>query len=185
MATPIKCLIYYIEEKRLPGHIETLGEFFYYTGSCSDETVLDKIKSNFINQMEILEKSGFAGVCSDSLECNVGNVSVTCGPSTRKKRSADGLPIRSVRSGSEIRVEIKIASAWQNSNVSTTASLNISRHIQHRMFDKIIDIGKEGKLTVDGIGPSAESFVLGYSAPVCAAGLFLRQDTLTCGKINQ
>nr|XP_022289245.1 sushi, von Willebrand factor type A, EGF and pentraxin domain-containing protein 1-like isoform X2 [Crassostrea virginica] len=171
-------------EKRLPGHVETLGEFFYYTGSCSDETVLDKIKSNFIKQMEILEKSGFAGVCSDSLECNVGNVSVTCGPSTRKKRSADGLPIRSVRSGSEIRVEIKIASAWQNSNISTTDSLNTAKQIQQRMFDKIIDISKEGKLTVDGIVPSPESFVLGYSASVCAAGLFLRQDTLTCVPCN-
>ena len=165
--------------------METLGEFFYYTGSCSDETVLDKIKSNFIKQMEILEKSGFAGVCSDSLECNVGNVSVTCGPSTRKKRSADGLPIRSVRSGSEIRVEIKIASAWPNSNISTTDSLNTAKQIQQRMFDKIIDISKEGKLTVDGIVPSAENFVLGYSASVCAAGLFLRQDTLTCGEMIQ
>ena len=142
---------------------------------------MDRIKSNFIKNIEILEKTGFAGVCSDLQECNVGHVLVICGPSTRKRRFADDLS-RSVRSGSEIRVEIKIKSAWQISNVSTIDSLKIARQVQQGIFDKIIDISKEGKLTVDGIVPSTDSFVLGYSGSVCAGGLFLRQDTLTCGK---
>nr|XP_022288701.1 sushi, von Willebrand factor type A, EGF and pentraxin domain-containing protein 1-like isoform X2 [Crassostrea virginica] len=166
-------------EKRLPGHVETLGEFFYYTGSCDDATVLDKIKSNFINQMEILETKGFAGVCSDSLECNVKNVSVTCGPRTRKRRSLE-YSVRSKRSGSEIRVEIKISSKWPLSNVSTIDSLNMAKKIQQNIFDKIQDISKEGKLTVEGISPDDESFVLGYSASVCDVALYLRQDILTC-----
>lgn len=170
-------------EKRLPGHVETLGEFFYYTGSCDDATVLDKIKSNFINQMEILETKGFAGVCSDSLECNVKNVSVTCGPRTRKRRSLE-YSVRSKRSGSEIRVEIKISSKWPLSNVSTIDSLNMAKKIQQNIFDKIQDISKEGKLTVEGISPDDESFVLGYSASVCDVALYLRQDILTCGKYS-
>ena len=131
--------------------------------------------------MEILEKEGYAGVCSDSLECNVKNVSVTCGPRTRKRRSLE-YSVRSKRSGSEIRVEIKISSKWPISNISTINSLNMAKKIQQKIFNKIQDISKEGKLTVEGISPDDESFVLGYSASVCDVALYLRQDILTCGK---
>lgn len=166
-------------EKRLPGHIETLGEFFYYLGSCEDKTVLEQIKSNFINQMEILEQNGFAGVCSDAQECNVGNVSVTCGQTNRKRRSVEDF-IRFKRSSYEIRVEIKISSAWENTNSSQADSFKFAKQIQKEMFQKIKDISESGKLTVKGFAPSTDSFVLGYSVPTCTKGLLIRMDTLSC-----
>lgn len=166
-------------EKRLPGYAGTLVEFFYYTGSCKDETVLDQIKSNFINQMEILEQNGYAGVCSDAQECNVGNVSVTCGRTYRKRRSVEDF-IRLKRSSYEIRVEIRISSALQNTNSSQRESLKFARQIQQKIFEKIKDISESGKLTVNGLAPSMDSFVLGYSVPTCDKGLLIRMDTLSC-----
>lgn len=169
-------------ESRLPGHIETLGEFFYYTGSCSDPTVLEEIKLNFIQQMKILEKNGYAGVCSDTLQCNVGNVSVTCGPRSRKRRSinSDEISGRFKRSDSEIRVEIKISSLFLNSNSSTSDSFEFAKQIQKNILKKIEEVSNSGKLTVSGLTPNAGSFVLGFSAPVCPEGLYIRMSSLSC-----
>lgn len=169
-------------ESRLPGHIETLGEFFYYIGSCNDPTVLDQIKLNFIQQMEILEKNGYAGVCSDTLQCNVGNVTVTCGPSSRKRRSieSDEIPDRFKRGDNAIRVEIKISSLFTNSNYSVSDSFEFAKQIQKNIFDKIKDVSNSGKLTVNGLAPDAETFVIGFSAPVCPEGLYIRLSSLSC-----
>jgi hypothetical protein len=172
-------------ELRLPGHIETLGEFFYYTGSCGDGTVLEQIKSNFIEQMKYLENNGFAGVCSDLNQCNVGNVSVTCGPSSsRKRRSLDSEidNIRLKRAGSEIRVEIRLTSAWQNSNSSKSASFEFAKNIQKQIFDRVQDLSRTGKLTVNGLAPDSGSFVMGNPNPVCPDGLSIRLNSLTCGQ---
>lgn len=171
-------------ESRLPGHIETLGEFFYYTGSCNDPTVLEEIKLNFIQQMEILEKNGYAGVCSDTLECNVGNVSVTCGPSSRKRRSIESDEIfdRFKRGDNAIRVEIKISSLFTNSNSSVSDSFEFAKQIQNNIFDKIKDVSNSGKLTINGLSPDAETFTIGFSAPVCPEGLYIRLSSLSCGK---
>ncbi|XP_056008481.1 uncharacterized protein LOC125664654 [Ostrea edulis] len=170
-------------EIRLPGYIETLGEFFYYTGTCGDGTASEQIKSNFIKQMEYLEKNGFAGVCSDSNQCNVGNVSVTCGPSSsRGRRSLDsGInTVRLKRASSEIRVEIRLSSVWQISNSSKSDSFEFAKKIQKQMFGQVQDLSRTGKLTVNGLTPDSESFLLGYSAPLCPEGLSLRMTTLTC-----
>lgn len=169
-------------ESRLPGRIETLGEFFYYTGSCSDPTVLEEIKLNFIQQMEILEKNGYAGVCSDTLQCNVGNVSVTCGPSSRKRRSikSDEISDRFKRGNDAIRVEIKISSLFTNSNSSVSDSFKFAKQIQNNIFDKIKDVSNSGKLTVSGLSPDAETFTIGFSAPVCPEGLYIRLSSLSC-----
>lgn len=169
-------------ESRLPGHIETLGEFFYYTGSCNDPTVLEEIKLNFIQQMEILEKNGYAGVCSDTLECNVGNVSVTCGPSSRKRRSIESDEIfdRFKRGDNAIRVEIKISSLFTNSNSSVSDSFEFAKQIQNNIFDKIKDVSNSGKLTINGLSPDAETFTIGFSAPVCPEGLYIRLSSLSC-----
>lgn len=174
----------YISESRLPGHIETLGEFFYYTGSCSDTIVLDQIKRNFIQQMEILEKNGYSGVCSDTLQCNVGNVSVVCGPSLRKRRSieSDENSDRFKRADSEIRVEITISSLFLNSNATASDSFEYAKEIQKHIFEKIQDVSNSGKLNVNGLVPDAGSFVLGFSAPVCPEGLYIRMSSLSCGK---
>lgn len=180
----INYTVNYISESRLPGHIETLGEFFYYTGSCSDPTVLEQIKLNFIQQIEKMEKNGYAGVCSDTLQCNVGNVSVTCGPSSRKRRSieSDEIFSRFKRADREIRVEIKISSLFLNSNITASDSFEFAKQIQKNIFEKIQDVSNSGKLNVNGMAPDAGSFVLGFSAPVCQEGLYIRMSSLSCGK---
>lgn len=134
--------------------------------------------------MEILEKNGYAGVCSDTLQCNVGNVSVTCGPRSRKRRSieSDEISGRFKRADSEIRVEIKISSLFLNSNSSTSDSFEFAKQIQKNILKKIEEVSNSGKLTVSGLIPDAGSFVLGFSAPVCPEGLYIRMSSLSCGK---
>lgn len=134
--------------------------------------------------MEIMEKDGYAGVCSDTLQCNVGNVTVTCGPSSRKRRSveSDEIPGRFKRADNAIRVEIKISSLFTNSNSSVSDSFEFAKQIQKNIFDKIQDLSNSGKLTVNRLVPDGGSFVLGFSAPVCPDGLYIRMSSLTCGK---
>lgn len=134
--------------------------------------------------MEILEKNGYAGVCSDTLQCNVGNVSVTCGPSSRKRRSvkSDEISDRFKRGDNAIRVEIKISSLFTNSNSSVSDSFEFAKQIQNNIFDKIKDVSNSGKLTVSGLSPDAETFTIGFSAPVCPEGLYIRLSSLSCGK---
>ena len=148
----------------------------YYTGSCDDATVLEKIKSNFINEI------GKLILCEGKKNnCTVEFVLVTCGPRTRTRRSLEH-NVRSTRSDSEIRVEINIFVTWPFSNVSTSDSFNIAKKLVQTIFHQIKNISKEGKLTVEGISPDDESFVLGYARPVCDDGLYLRQNTISCGK---
>lgn len=134
--------------------------------------------------MEKLETNGYAGVCSDTLQCNVGNVSVTCGPSSRKRRSieSDEISGRFKRADSEIRVEIKMSSLFLNSNSSASASFEFAKQIQENIFKKIQDISNSGMLTVNGLAPDSGSFVLGFPAPVCPEGLYIRMSSLSCGK---
>lgn len=134
--------------------------------------------------MEILEKNGYAGVCSDTLQCNVGNVSVTCGPSSRKRRSveSDEISDRFKRGKNAIRVEIKISSLFTNSNFSVSDSFEFAKQFQKNIFDKIRDVSNSGQLTVNGLAPDAETFALGVSVPVCPEGLYIRLSSLSCGK---
>lgn len=134
--------------------------------------------------MKKLETNGYAGVCSDSLQCNVGNVSVTCGPSSRKRRSieSDEISGRFKRADNEIRVEIAISSLFLNSNSSAADSFEFAKQIQKNIFKKIQDIGNSGMLTVNGLAPDSGSFILGFSAPVCPEGLYIRMSSLSCGK---
>jgi hypothetical protein len=174
----------YVLEFRLPGHVETLGEFFYYTGSCDDDTVLDQIKNNFIKEVENLKKNGFGGVCSNSSQCNLGNVSVTCGPIfSRRRRASDSemQNIRMKRAGSEILVEVRLSSVFQNSSTSRSDSFTIAKDIQKEMFHEVKRLSRNGKLTVNGLIPDQESFALGLSVPVCPESLSIRMHTFTCG----
>lgn len=157
-----------------------MGEFFYYTGSCEDETVLDQIKSNFINQ---IKENDQGNVCSDAQICNVGNVFVTCGRTSRKRRSVEDV-IRFKRSNYEIPVEIRISSTWQNTHSSQTDSFKFAKQIHEKIFQTIKEMSESGKLTVNGLAPSTDSFVLGYTIPTCTEGLLIRMDTLSCGKLN-
>lgn len=167
-------------ERKLPRQLGTLGEFFYYTGNCNDLTVLNQIKSNFISQLKILnDKKGYKNVCVNITECNVENVEVTCGPVLRKRRSLFSY-IRRKRSNYEIRVELEISSAWQNTNYSHTNFYELTKQAHRFFFEKIKELGSSGKLNVNELVPVTESFAVGYTFPKCADGLLIRLGTLSC-----
>lgn len=163
------------------------GEFFYYTGDCSDPTVLTEIKDNFIKHMQKEEVSGFGGVCPSHIECNVNNTVVTCGQiSGRKKRTVReerGVHVHK-RSTHEIRVEISLDTTWYNFNSSNGDTFRFLENLQTKMFDVVKQLGSNGDLTVRGLSPDANSFQLGFSDASCPDGTALRWNTLTCGKRN-
>lgn len=164
-------------EKRPPNTLETYGEFSYYTGTCEDERVLEQIKSNFVKQSK--ERKHPLINCSDAQKCKIENVSVTCGQTSRKRRSIKDI-IRFKRSNYEIRVEIIISSIWQNTNSSQTESYTFAKKIHENIFQTIKEMGESGKLTVNGLAPITDSFVLGYTVPTCTKGLMIRMDILSC-----
>lgn len=142
---------------------------------------MNQIKSNFISQLKILnDKKGYKNVCVNITECNVENVEVTCGPVLRKRRSLFSY-IRRKRSNYEIRVELEISSAWQNTNYSHTNFYELTKQAHRFFFEKIKELGSSGKLNVNELVPVTESFAVGYTFPKCADGLLIRLGTLSCG----
>lgn len=162
-----------------------LGEFFYYTGDCNDPTVLEEIKNNFINQMQRLESQGWNGVCPSQIDCNVNNTEVTCGPvSGKKKRDVNSVleHVFHKRSTHEIRVEVKLTTTWYNFNSTGSSTFYFLEEVQKKVFDVMKLSATAGNLTVRGLSPDINSFVLGYSDPDCPKGTFVRWSTLSCGK---
>ena len=61
-----------------------LSELNYYSGDCSSPATQEQIKEQFIM---LLNQSAYSDICTaDSADCHVGNVQVTCGPSSRRRR---------------------------------------------------------------------------------------------------
>ncbi|XP_048737006.2 sushi, von Willebrand factor type A, EGF and pentraxin domain-containing protein 1-like isoform X2 [Ostrea edulis] len=170
-------------DRRNPRRTMLPGEFFYYTGDCSDPTVLTEIKDNFIKHMQKEEVSGFGGVCPSHIECNVNNTVVTCGQiSGRKKRTVReerGVHVHK-RSTHEIRVEISLDTTWYNFNSSNGDTFRFLENLQTKMFDVVKQLGSNGDLTVRGLSPDVNSFQLGFSDASCPDGTALRWNTLTC-----
>lgn len=159
-----------------------LGEFFYYTGDCNDPTVLDEIKQNFINQMQLLEAQGWNGVCPSQIDCNVNNTEVTCGPVNGKKKRDVLDVLRGKRSTHEIRVEVTMTTTWYNFNSTGGTTFYFLEDVQKKVYDVVKATAAAGNLTVRGLSPDISSFALGYSNPNCPDGTIIRWSTLTCGK---
>uniref|UniRef100_K1QIC0 Sushi, von Willebrand factor type A, EGF and pentraxin domain-containing protein 1 n=1 Tax=Magallana gigas TaxID=29159 RepID=K1QIC0_MAGGI len=168
---------------RRPDMTTVLGEFFYYTGDCNDPTVLVEIKSNFINQMQLLESQGWNGVCPSQIDCNVNNTEVTCGPvSGKKKRDINYVMehVMSKRSTHEIRVEVKLATTWYDFNSTGGSTFYFLEEVQKKVFEVMKSSATAGNLTVSGLSPDISSFALGYSDPDCPQGTFVRWSSLGC-----
>ncbi|XP_048736999.2 sushi, von Willebrand factor type A, EGF and pentraxin domain-containing protein 1-like isoform X2 [Ostrea edulis] len=165
---------------RRPGMTTVLGEFFYYTGDCNDPTVLDEIKQNFINQMQLLEAQGWNGVCPSQIDCNVNNTEVTCGPVNGKKKRDVLDVLRGKRSTHEIRVEVTMTTTWYNFNSTGGTTFYFLEDVQKKVYDVVKATAAAGNLTVRGLSPDISSFALGYSNPNCPDGTIIRWSTLTC-----
>ncbi|XP_056020419.1 serine-rich adhesin for platelets-like isoform X3 [Ostrea edulis] len=165
---------------RRPGMTTLIGEFFYYTGDCNDPTVLDEIKHNFINQMQLLEAQGWNGVCPSQIDCNVNNTEVTCGPVNGKKKRDVFNILRGKRSTHEIRVEVTMTTTWYDFNSTGATTFYFLEDVQKNMFNVIKSVASSGDLTVGGMVPDTNSFAIGWSDPNCPEGSIVRWSTLTC-----
>ncbi|CAC5393166.1 unnamed protein product [Mytilus coruscus] len=107
--------------------------FFYYDGDCSNQSVQNSIKQNFVDVMEHLESSeGWDNICP--AYCTVEGVNVTCGAQNgrRRKRSSSDL----------IVLSFTIISEWQendvlqgNDNIMTNLSDFMKTKVDEGAFD--------------------------------------------------
>ncbi|XP_076471369.1 uncharacterized protein LOC143301165 [Babylonia areolata] len=79
-----------------PNRAKLPSEFYYFTGSCSMST--REIKDNFI---AALQNSKYQDACVNVPTCTVDNIQVTCGPTARRRRSAEDGGDEGVLEGSE------------------------------------------------------------------------------------
>lgn len=93
----------------LPGEL-----FYYYSGDCTNASVQEKIKNNFVEVMENLEGTdGWGNICPDY--CSVDSVTVTCGPlNGRRRRWTKNIHLMFKRSAtSQIILNFNIKADWQ------------------------------------------------------------------------
>lgn len=102
-------LCFFLSERVHPANAILPGElFYYYSGDCSDSTVQESIKNNFVDVMKNLEGSdGWDNICPDY--CTVEGVTVTCGPLNGRRRRS----IVTRSTDKEIVVDFKVSSQWE------------------------------------------------------------------------
>ncbi|XP_072179392.1 LOW QUALITY PROTEIN: uncharacterized protein [Diadema setosum] len=72
-------------EVRRPGRSNLPSELLYFTGSCGTQETRDEIAAAFL---QILLNTDFSDICTQTDQCTVENVKVTCGDmsATKKRR---------------------------------------------------------------------------------------------------
>ncbi|KAK3101782.1 hypothetical protein FSP39_006299 [Pinctada imbricata] len=165
------------------------GEFFYFTGDCNDADVLETIKQNFINQMQILETTGYEGVCPDSTECNVDNVDVTCGPTSGKRRKRESslidklmdlCRIRRSTHTHEIRVDFRVTIVPNDTSRTPIDSFYYYEGVMNDMSDEIRELVQNGGMDVGGLTADSSTYAVGFSEVICPDNYNFQWSTLKC-----
>ena len=100
-------------ERRNPNISIKPGELIYFfSGDCNDAAVQDGIKNHFITVMEDLAYNrNWSNICPSF--CNVSDVTVTCGPTTGRRRREGSSQTHFVkRSANEITLSFSLTMGW-------------------------------------------------------------------------
>lgn len=128
--------------------------FFYYDGDCSNQSVQNAIKQNFVDVMKDLESSGgWDNICP--AYCTVDGVNVTCGAQNGRRRK---------RSSSDpIVLSFTIISKWQEND-----DLQGNDKIIHDLSDFVKTKVDEGAF--DNPNVTTGDMVVGWSEYYCQEG---------------
>ncbi|XP_033740050.1 uncharacterized protein LOC117327254 [Pecten maximus] len=156
------------------------GEMYYFTGSCNDTSTQQKIKENFITEMQNLQQNGWQGLCPNSNDCNVDNVNLKCGVARRRRR--DLYKIRRTRQiqGATVLVTFNIVVKWERYGNTTTDTYNYLQSKAKSLGSLIEQKIQTGSLDVEGAEVDQSSFQTGRTVIKCETGRYPRYTTLTC-----
>ncbi|XP_060077181.1 sushi, von Willebrand factor type A, EGF and pentraxin domain-containing protein 1-like [Ylistrum balloti] len=159
--------------RKVPSSNVISGEMHYFVGDCSDTTVQEGLKINFITVLEDLIATGWNDVCSSS-GCSVDDVTVTCGALSRKKRTTahNGMQFvasvqsRYARSTSVITIEFSVTFPWQN------GTTDYNDNLLYGVIDALEEeAGKTGsRLDYEGLTPSHDIVADPYPMISCGLG---------------
>ena len=165
-----------------PNHAHSMVEFYYYTGACnSSQKNLDQIRHNFI---QALSSSLYKAVCNNDPACKAEYVSVTCGPTTRRRRDITNKERRSTHPfvytvAVDITVPLTVP-AGQPLSAALATKANLLIAIGYKMQEEIrsghFDLG------LPDMQIRADDFYQGMVEFKCPNGMVSRMSTSSCGK---
>ncbi|CAG2220304.1 unnamed protein product [Mytilus edulis] len=167
----------------LPGEL-----FYYYSGDCSNTSVQQGIKNNFVNVMENMDTDGWENICPSY--CTVKGVTVTCGPQNgRRKRN---IQKRDLAVGNQIVLNFNIYMEWlpnktfrENENLANAVGDTIESKTNGGAFD-VAGITPNLAFGWSDIACDQEGLVPDYNEGTCvgcAPGKYLKDDEcLECQK---
>ena len=183
------------------------SKLYYYSGECSDPATLDQIKQQFLTIITEATESRFHSLCSpDLLKCSLDSVTITCGPTSRRKRDirdhneklTETYPVRRRREISdtphhihkredthETTLQFSIVTEWDQGDLRSMSYSQQLAHIdefQIQQKDVIVDLLVDGKLNIEGYILKNESFQLVKNVGdlACAHGMI--KDGTKCSK---
>ncbi|XP_076075711.1 uncharacterized protein LOC143046433 [Mytilus galloprovincialis] len=162
--------------RRNPNLLVKPGELIYfYSGDCSDTTVQQGIKENFITVMEDLAYNrNWSNICPTS--CNISDVTVTCGPTTgRRRRDIEGTYFKRlfIRSTNEITLTFSLTMQWIEGGdywANDDEIVGVSEILE--------EMSKNGDLIYNGLSPATIAF--SFSSMGCEEGSAPDYYTDTC-----
>jgi hypothetical protein len=164
-------------ERRNPNISIMPGELIYFfSGDCNDATVQDGIKNHFITVMEDLANNrNWSNICPSF--CNVNDVTVTCGPTTGRRRREGSSQTHFVkRSTNEITLSFSLTMRWL---LEGDFWYNDDRIVP--LSTEIKTMNTNGEFDYNGISPV---IAFTHSSMGCEEGSVPDYYTDTCSKLK-
>lgn len=158
------------------------ASLYYFTGDCKT-TALKQIQESFVKRIAL---SAYAAICLNKGVCKVGNIKVTCGPaSSRKKRSSSKNPQkRALDNAYKVTFDVEVPFSV-GTNTLANAVKGTSDLLQDvaNLLQKEVDAG-HFVISIPGVETKLQStsFSYDYVNVVCEQGLKPRYKTASCGK---
>ncbi|KAK7466018.1 hypothetical protein BaRGS_00037419, partial [Batillaria attramentaria] len=165
-----------------PNHVRILTDMFYYMGSCSNST--DELKREFIQH---LNNSPWKDACTNVASCIPENIQVTCGPLSRRKRSADSFPgadhlntRRRRQTGSfYIDITFEIVMDFEDNGRTQEQAFQDLSTTQNEILQQLRKDAKAGLFNIGNLTADEDSVAQDGISADCPQGTLFKETTET------
>lgn len=161
-----------------PHRMHLPSEFYYYTGKCnSSEENLQEIQNNFV---QALNSSKFYEECRGVPECKAEFVSVSCGPTSSRKRRDSHVYKRST--GDAYIINFELLLPFEEVEGKTADDVFTEKeNMLYQMSDVIQTEVDAGHFDIPDLIVDSDSFAVSYVQYKCGEGMMPRQESASCG----
>ncbi|XP_052249805.1 sushi, von Willebrand factor type A, EGF and pentraxin domain-containing protein 1-like [Dreissena polymorpha] len=153
------------------------SEFYYYTDKCNSSTEnIFEIQHNFINA---LNTSKYLEFCTSNPDCQAQFVSISCGPTSRKKRDTNVYRRATLQFAYIVDFEISLAYHSLPNETDNQAMDRISSMLDN-IAESIHIATSNGAFDIAGLVVEADSFASGIPSVKCPPGTIARSAMSTC-----